>query len=149
MMNAFERLTSQINQFKQKHDIVPSVTVSHSFWEQYAHQIADLSDQGIGITVTPDLASAESFLLAYPNDQHPTIDSLYDLKDEVDRLIDQGKGHWPVKFLPYDANVYLQIKLCPIVPGKEPVEGLQLQSDFADAPEGEHVLVLFGQDKLE
>lgn len=74
----------------------------------------------------------------------PTISTLDELKEQVDQLVSEGKGHWPVKYLPHDANCYLQIKLCPIIPGQAPFEGLELMPDFADAPEGEHILMLVG-----
>ena len=148
-MYSFDQLSEAIQTFKDQHGGWPTVVVSSDFWEEHAHKIADLSNKGVDITVSDTPHFKGFYFTNIPRTHEDTINTVRDLKEQVETLIDQGKGHWPVRFLPQDARVYLQIRLCPIIPGQAPVEGLELHSHYADAPEGEHVLVLFGQDTFD
>lgn len=148
-MYPFKRLIEAVNRYKEQHKSWPTVTISRDFWNAYADEIADLAGKGVDITVVDDPYIRGFYFTNTSKADGGTVDTLYDLKEQVENLIDDGKGHWPVRFLPHDARVYLQIKLLAIIPGSAPVEGLELRHDFADAPEGEHILVLVGQDDME
>ncbi|MGD8749764.1 MAG: hypothetical protein PVI44_14975 [Balneolaceae bacterium] len=147
LMESFEKLQQRIQNYHEEHGLYPQVKVSEKFWEKYAYEIAELAGKGIDIRVIGNLWQEESFIIENPQHQnHETINTVFDLWKQAGKLIAEGKGEWPVRFQPHDARVYLRVKLCPIVPGKAPSEGLELFPDFAGAPEGEHVLVLFGED---
>lgn len=148
-MYTFDQLSEAINNFKKQHGEWPTVVISNDFWEAYPHKIAELSKKGVDITVSEVPHFKGFYFTGIPRTDEQTIGTVRDLQEQAQTLIDQGKGDWPVRFLPHDARVYLQIKLCPIIPGQAPLEGLELHSHYADAPEGEHVLILFGQDRLE
>lgn len=148
-MKSIDRLREQAEDFLNRNGVPPALKVSPQFWKKHPHELSALANKGYNIEVLDELQSETNFMLVYPSNQHPTIENLIDLRDQANKLIAEGKGHWPVHFLPHDAECYLQIKLCPIIPGQEPAEGLQLRPDFASAPEGEHILVLFGQDDIE
>ncbi|SMO72460.1 hypothetical protein [Fodinibius sediminis] len=143
-MKSITQLREAINSFIDAHGSKPAIKISKAYWEDNASEIAMLSKEGYDIVVTEELESRKSFHVGPSPNLYPTVNTLNDLKEQVDRLIEEGKGHWPVKYLPHDANCYLQIKLCPIIPGNAPFEGLELMSGFADAPEGEHILMLVG-----
>ena len=148
-MYSFDKLSEAVGTYKEQHGEWPTVVISSDFWEQHAHGIADLSNKGVEITVSEGPYIKGFYFANIPRTDEKTINTVRDLKEQAQKLIDEGLGHWPVKFLPHDARVYLQIKLCPIIPGQAPAQGLELHSHYADAPEGEHVLILFGQDTFD
>ncbi|SHG59637.1 hypothetical protein SAMN05443144_13714 [Fodinibius roseus] len=141
---SFDLLLSQINDFYHTHGYYPKVKVSMPFWENNAHSIAKLANKHIEIAVIKSLKGKNSFLLEGMEEESPIINTLFDLKSQVDTWIMEGKGDWPVLCLAMEENIYIPIQLYAIVPGDAPQEGLDLFSDFTGAPEGEHILVLTG-----
>jgi hypothetical protein len=42
------------------------------------------------------------------------------------------------------SDIYIPIQLYAVVLGEAPLEGIDLQNDFWQAPEGKHILVITG-----
>lgn len=141
-MDNFKRLEKQINSYKEAYGTVPKVQVNREFWEKNSRRISKLTREGVRIEVADNLQLNNSYLLQYPREQYPAVDTLHDLKKEVDRLVAEGKGDWPVKVKSEDDYTYQKITLCPSVPGHPPVKRAELISDFTNAPDGEHILIM-------
>ncbi|WP_139240323.1 hypothetical protein [Fodinibius roseus] len=139
---SFDLLLSRIDDFYHTHGYYPNVKVSMAFWENNARNIAQLANKYIEITVTKNLRAKDSFLLEGMEEQSSVIDTLFDLKSQVDTWIMEGKGHWPVRCKAMNVAVYIPIQLFAIVPGEATIKGLDLDKNFPGTPKGEHILVL-------
>lgn len=71
------------------------------------------------------------------------IKTLNDLKRQVDKLVSEGKGHWPVYHKAHKGQIYVPIEIYDVTPGPfgAPYEGQQLEPYFWKAPKGEHIIV--------
>lgn len=141
---SFDLLLERINDFYLNQGYYPKVRISKAFWEEYAHEIADLAKDSISINVVDNLRSRHSFLLEEVDMEEAKIYTLNELRDRVDRWVMEGKGSWPVHCMATDDDVYVPIQLYAILPGEAPMEGLELMADFPGAPDGEHILVVTG-----
>lgn len=139
---SIDLLRERINDFYHNEGYYPKVRISKAFWEQFAHEIADLAKDNISINVVDNIRSRHSFFLEKANDKSPEIDTLLDLKKVVDKWVGQGKGHWPTRCMSMDDDIYIPIQLYAIVPGEAPMDGLELFEEFWGAPEAEHILVV-------
>jgi len=141
MHNTFEQLQQQVTKFKQEHERWPKVRISPDFWERNADGIARLSRQGIPITVDENIRLENTFLLETVDKAGHRIDTIADLKAYADKLVEEGKGDWPVRIMPSDTNTYHKLNFYAIIPGEAPGEGAELFPSFAGTPEGEFILV--------
>lgn len=141
-MKPFELLLDRINQFEENEGYLPKVRISRAFWNEYAHEIADLAKDDISINVVDSIRGPHSFLLEKASEKSLEIDTLFDLKQMVDKWVGQGKGHWPVRCMSMDDDIYIPIQLYAIVPGEAPLDGLELFTEFWGAPSAEHILVI-------
>lgn len=142
--SSFDLLLERINDFYHNEGFYPKVRISKAFWEQFAHEIADLASDGITINVVDNIRNRHSFLLGKTDTRATQIDTLKDLKKQVDKWVKEGRGHWPVRCMAMNADVYIPIQLFAIVPGEAPEDGLELFKEFPGAPKGEHILVITG-----
>lgn len=142
--SSFELLLDRINDFYHNHGYYPKVRISKAFWEQYAHEIADLAKDNISINVVENISGPHSFLFKKAHEKSPKIDILLDLKKQVDKWIGEGKGHWPVRCMGMHSDIYIPIHLYAVVPGEVTIEGVDLQKEYLQSPEAEHILVITG-----
>lgn len=142
---SFDLLLECIKNYYHNHGYYPKVRISIDFWEEYAHEIADLAEKNISINVVDNIRSSHSFLLEKAVKNETIIDTLSDLKSLIDRWIQEGKGSWPIRSMAVNADIYVPIQLHAIIPGEAPPKGLELMADFPGAPDGEHILVVTGE----
>ncbi|SHG18901.1 hypothetical protein SAMN05443144_1213 [Fodinibius roseus] len=88
---SFDLLLSRINDFYHTHGYYPKVKVIMAFWENNAHSIAKLANKHIEINVVDNIRGKNSFLLEGMEEQSSVIDTLFDLKSQVDTWIMEEK----------------------------------------------------------
>ncbi|NGP88590.1 hypothetical protein [Fodinibius halophilus] len=143
-MGNFKRLVRSIKAHKEEHGNHPKVRVSRKFWANHSKNLEKLSDQGIKIEVDDAILLDDTFLLDVEQEKEYKAETIKDLKKIIDKLVDEGKGNWPVRNMPMNTDTYHNVELYTIVPGEAPYTGLELIPSHEGAPDGEHVLLQMG-----
>lgn len=141
-MSSIENLQKAINNYFHSYGVYPSVEVSPTFFDDHAWDIEKLSKDGIDIRVIDKLHFRSYAIITKQKGQN--IDTLDNLKAVVDKLISEGKGHWPVRGIPPDSNVFLPIHLYPIIPGDDPSEHDLENEITAGHPKSEYIRIIMG-----
>lgn len=141
-MSSIEDLLNAINNYYHQYGTYPSVEISPAFFDEHSWDIEKLSKDGINVRVVEKLHFRSYAIITKPKGQN--IDSLDDLKLVVDMLVNEGKGHWPVRGIPPDSNVFLPIHLYPIIPGDDPAEHDLENEITAGHPKSEYIRIVMG-----
>lgn len=141
-MSLIDDLLEAINIYYQEHGHYPQVEISQPFFDDHAWDIDKLSKDGISVRVVDKLYFRSFNLIGATKGQN--IDTLHELKKLVDKMVSEGKGHWPVRGIPPDAKVFLPIHLYPIIPGDDPAEHDLENEITAGHPESEYIRIIMG-----
>lgn len=142
-MKSIDDLFSAVNTHLHNHGSYPKVFVARSFWEEHASDIAKLHKDGLEIEVVNHLQFRSFYLIGTIHDEQH-VDTVNDLYEVAKKLKEEGKGDWPVRNMPPDANVYLPIQFHPVVPHKDEEDGVERFAAIASNPEREFILVVIG-----
>lgn len=141
-MKPVDNLLEAVKTFYHEHGKYPDVEVSSEFFDEYAWDIDKLSKDGITVRVV-DKLHFRSFNLLSPS-KGQEINTLDDLKRIVNNLVNEGKGHWPIRGIPPDSHVFLPIHLYPIIPGDDPSEHDLENEITAGHPKSEYIRIIMG-----